>query len=72
MDDTIKTLIQIVSPFIGAALGVYLVPLIEKKKTNQQIDELIRNYKEELSDIELQASNAAKLLYQSHLDLENI
>ncbi|WP_321406920.1 hypothetical protein [Tolumonas auensis] len=70
MDDTIKTLIQIVSPFIGAALGVFLVPLIEKRKSNQQINELIDNYKEELSDIELQASDAAKSLHQAYLDLE--
>jgi hypothetical protein len=70
MSDTIKTLIQIASPFIGSALGVFLVPLIERRKSNQQIIELVDNYKEELSDIELQASDAAKLLHQSYLDFE--
>lgn len=70
MDDILKIIIQVISPFIGAALGVYLVPYIEKRKSTQVIDELLKCYKEELNDISVQSSKAAKDLYRSHLALE--
>lgn len=67
--DVINTLLTVMAPFIGAACGVYVVPIIERKKNKSAISQLLSNYKEELKDIEMQAKIIAVDLYASHVTL---
>ncbi|WP_156852723.1 MULTISPECIES: hypothetical protein [Aeromonas] len=68
--DVVSTIVTVISPFIGAACGVYVVPIIERMKNKSAISQLLSNYKEELKDIEIQTKNLSVDLYASHLTLE--
>lgn len=68
--DVVSTIVTVISPFIGAACGVYVVPIIEKMKNKSAISQLLSNYKDELKDIEIQTKNLSVDLYASHLTLE--
>ncbi|WP_279502182.1 hypothetical protein [Aeromonas veronii] len=68
--DVVSTIVTVISPFIGAACGVYVVPIIERMKNKSAISQLLSNYKEELKDIEMQTKNLSVDLYASHLTLE--
>ncbi|MBL0629716.1 MULTISPECIES: hypothetical protein [Aeromonas] len=67
--DLVDNIVKVITPLIGVACGVYLVPITEKMKSKAATLQLLLNYQEELKDVERQAKKLAIDLYDSQVEL---